>query len=707
MATPERGANETGAACGVARCVRSLERLWTSVRNYGVEHVATQRAADDAREVFNRAAEGDRLTLRVTRHHFVDGRDATLATPSELAERLYNADIAAVTILVDELKTCDLTQLIDAAGCRSLDEATERIGTLIASGSLGSITLLRMRFDGLCSTPGGDGLAVWDQLVSQVLHPAASTQDARPLVQAIESAIQHGASGLTGVREMLAHATAQAREAPEIEAPESLGRLRSVIAQLQPETRSALLATSPGAQTPELDHLAALIDVLPLEESITCLQHADITNDASAGVRMVQRMARVASSSSSSMRDIAEVAARWATDAETSANPHADALREAARLLQVGEDQAYNPAEYDQRLGEIASALETKHQLEGAVPEDPEATLQDHIALGLELLQSPEEWESDRVAVVQEMGAVFSGEATWDESDLLALVERMAQIRITGQSRETRTEANALLERVLASPQGLAAFVQAGTKPEAQLRLSELASASVPAAIDLLARLSRQAYDDQTHALVRSCIDRLDSNAIRDRIAQAIGSGGGGLEELFELLPRLQEGDVRTLLGKCVVHHDSGVRAMAIDKAQRVVRDVPVEWLHAGMRDEEPGVRRAVVRALAQQGDDAAAELLTLHVLGDIASTRLDAKERCEATEAIAGLRTASRERCLLAIVVRGLASPPYIASGAPALAALRLRNGASGLRARLALGLWAVNPMRIVFRPKRRKDGR
>ena len=118
------------------------------------------------------------------------------------------------------------------------------------------------------------------------------------------------------------------------------------------------------------------------------------------------------------------------------------------------------------------------------------------------------------------------------------------------------------------------------------------------------------------------------------------------------------------------------------------------------MRDAERDVRCATVRLLAHRQDETAIELLAVHVLGDIAQAPLDRDEIRDAIDALAQGAAALRDQWLRSIVMRGIMSPGFIRTGAPAQAAACLQRRSATLVDRMVLSLWRINPMRAIMRP-------
>ena len=571
-----KATSEVGADGGLALTVRALERLWTAVRNYGVEHAATRRAAADAIEIMARSGEGNQLTLRILPGHFASASDAKVALPAELASRLYGIDIAALTIATDQLGPHELIQFMGKVGARSLDEAGLQTEALVGAGLIPSIKLLRMRFDSLrAGADVGDG-ALWDQLVAQLLNPRSSEGDHERLAAMLEQAVQSGVADCAAARRAVIQAAHHARDTSSEDGSVPSDRLRQVIAALRPETRARLTGAADGGVAEQLDQVVELVDLMPVQEGLRCLNTIDLASGryAPAGLRMVQRLARVASNEPDVLRDIGAVVARWAGDAKDASSTHAEALQAAARLLRVDDDQAYNPEEYDAQLRAIAASMEDDER-ETSSDVDSRTSEAEHLALGLELLAAPADWGADRLPVLAEVDRLFADDRTWVDDELCVLIERLGQIRLTAQDRSAREKANAVLDRLLASPQGLRLFARAGLTPAVGKLLRELASANVPAGISLLAQLRRHTNDEQTYQLVEACTSAIATSAIRDRIRQAIASEGGSVVVLLDLADRLPRSDLREVLEACLAHRSGAVRAAALATADRLGFDVP------------------------------------------------------------------------------------------------------------------------------------
>ncbi len=692
---------------GLSRAVAALERLWIAVRNYGTEHAASLEGAATVIVVLHDVGGGEVMTLRVAHGCFVEATNPSAVVPSTLADRLYGTDVAAISIAA-HVKTDELIHFVNEIGCPSLDEARLHIDALIAGDALDAITVLRMRFDSLSATVGHGHSGAWDQLAAQLLNPEASNFDAQAFGDAIERACQGTASHGSEVRDVLSHIAARARTEEGADASASVGRLRSVLESLRPETREQLTTLSSTVATEELDQLTEFVDVLPLQDGIECLKRIDSAAGApaAAGVRMVQRLSRVAAHNQGAMHDLAEISKRWAKDASVQDDPHAEALNQVSRIMHAIDEGEFNPEEYDERLASIAAGIEQQDDNTATLDEAFENTL-DHVMLGLELLESPEMWLVDRMPVMHELDMIFAGDEIWESLDgFLCFVERLAQIRTTAQSAEARTEANAMLERLLAAPNALREFSNAGAVPEVARMLALISSAGVPAAIDLLARLSAQSIDRETRRVIESCIDRFDPITIRDRIAHELESAGDILALRLALVPRVRAKDAQTILKACVTHRATDVRTAAMRMACECIDEVPIEWMHSGLRDSEKEVRRATVKLLADLDTDMAVELLTLHILGELASSALDRREIIETIDAIGSSKNNARNRCLASIVGRAFVNPQLLRTGAPELATNKLRPLCKSVRHRLMLMMWSIWPARLIFRIKRDQSG-
>ena len=682
---------------GTASIVAALERLWTAVRNYGHEHGATTDAAHHASTTLADLGGGELLTLRVGQHCFISARDSSDAAPSELARRLYDVDVAALAIATGEVTPAALVHLVRELGCRGVEEARLRVDAIIAENSLAGITLLRMRFDVLNTATDAAGTDAWEQLTVQLLNPGARGFDASAMAGAIAQAVESGAAG--AARDVLSRIAARAREAAGAEASAAVGRLRAALASLNPETRSKLIDVSGSLEENELERLAQFVDVMPLRDGIVCLQNLDLSDGAAAaaGVRMVQRMSRVAGHEAQTMQELEAIAKRWATTAAPRST-YAESLEQVGRLMRASQSHDFNPEEYDRRLATIAASLEVQNEDDSC---DEAEALSAHLMLGIELLASPEQWGEERGSVLQELSQALADASAWDDPALMvALIERLMTVAATPQCGQARVDAGEMLERLVVSPSAVALFETAGEVQEVARALAALCSSGVPASVDLLAQLRLANVSSDTESLIDSCIARMDERIIRDRIVQSLEHGSATLAQQLGLAERLSSDEVHAIIAASIEHPDAEVRAAALQVAQRCTGEIPHEWIHAGMRDSSHEVRRATVAMLAKRKDDMAAELLTLHVLGDIASVSACGGELAEAVEAIGAARSGLANRCLATIVGRAFANPGYIRSGAPTLAAKALRGRSLGLGQRITLMLWSVLPFRLVIKP-------
>lgn len=669
-----------------------LVRLWQSIQLYGVGHARCREAADASAAAFAGAArDAGWPTIQFTPDSIVlraNDRSESTAAPglAEACALLNIVQIEARQTPDDEDLIEVLTAVHDAAKARRRSVSHEFGSQDVA---VFRVTVLSLAGVAVRDSPTGEhGGVAWEDLAELMLHPEPGGEPSNA-GELLERLVPRTDSNASGGAEQLAKTVHRLKESNAADRQGAIARLRSTLAQISPELRAELTRVRGPDALASMEDLA---EVLPVGETCDTLAELDERHChlSDAAIRLVRRLAGMASGTPVDLRKIASLADAWSgrtpvgSHEQESFSALADLCREATRA-------DFIPAEYEARLNEIAAGtIDAAPQAERLLAQDEQ---NDEAHAGEVLLAVAEDPDQADDSVLDRLAATAPAFADAGRPDLLLRARALTRTRDEasphGEQARGADECDGpaapdLLAHAIArcvSTTRMAeterAFAELAPGPLAAMLVGILTDRPTPEARGFAMGVLRRSLAEQGTTLLEHVVQRRPALLV----------------ECVELMPDLEPerafGVIRTALAASTGRADYEVLLAA--------NAIPHRWpdplIVRGLIAADPRTRLVAVHHAALHGPEAVA-LVCQRLVGSLSDVPLDAAERAEWIRVLAGVTSPPDARAPLSLALRYAAWRP---TRAATLAGRDLwdamRRERVGFFDRV---IWAVAPARL-----------